>query len=244
MNRFARSAAVGGAALLALVLAIAASATSSGSDRSDAPSATGAVTNYLTYVKGKRGKADPKKPKVYIGWVNQQGGQVVIGGLATDGAELAVKYVNDQLGGVDGHPVALVTCFIKSNEEEGTTCGQKLVNDKESPSSARAPSPREPSPSTRRSAARSRSSPASPSPPSTECRRTPSSSSATRPHILLPFGTYAKNVLKAKTAAVVYPQATGITESALVIAAGLEDGRHRDEGCRLHAGTDRPDRAA
>ena len=40
MNRFARSAAVGGAALLALVLAIAASATSSGSDRSGAPSAT------------------------------------------------------------------------------------------------------------------------------------------------------------------------------------------------------------
>ena len=88
------------------------------------------MTNYLTYVKGTRGKADPKKSKVYIGWVNQQGGQVVIGGLATAGAELAVKYVNDQLGGVGGHPVALVECFIKSNEEEGTTCGQKLVNDK------------------------------------------------------------------------------------------------------------------
>ena len=41
-------------------------------------------------------------------------------------------------------------------------------------------------------------------------------------HILLPFGTYAKNVLKAKTAAVIYPQATGITESALTIAAGLK----------------------
>ena len=40
-------------------------------------------------------------------------------------------------------------------------------------------------------------------------------------HILLPFGTYARNVLKAKTAAVIYPQATGITEAALVIAAGL-----------------------
>ena len=88
------------------------------------------MTNYLTYVNGKRGKADPKKSKIYIGWVNQQGGQVVIGGLATAGPQLAVKYVNDELGGVGGHPVALVTCFIKSNEEEGTTCGQKLVNDK------------------------------------------------------------------------------------------------------------------
>ena len=113
------------------MLAIAASATTSKSDRgrcADRPRQ--AVTNYLTYVHGTRGKADPKKSKVYIGWVNQQGGQVVIGGLATAGAQLAVKYVNDQLGGVGGHPVALVECFIKSNEEEGTTCGQKLVNDK------------------------------------------------------------------------------------------------------------------
>ena len=130
MNRFARSTALAGAALVALVLAIAASATTAGSDRSAAPSASAAVTNYRSYVHGTRGKADPKKSKIYIGWVNQQGGQVVIGGLATAGAELAVKYVNDQLGGVDGHPVALVECFIKSNEEEGTTCGQKLVNNK------------------------------------------------------------------------------------------------------------------
>src|SRR5512146_3126593 len=130
MNRFARSAALAGAALVALVLAIAASATNAKSDRSAAPSAGAAVTNYVTYVKGKRGKADPKKSKVYIGWVNQQGGQVVIGGLATAGAQLAVRYVNDVLGGVGGHPVVLIQCFIKSNEEEGTTCGQKLVNDK------------------------------------------------------------------------------------------------------------------
>ena len=54
----------------------------------------------------------------------------MIGGLATAGAQLAVKYVNDQLGGVDSHRSTLVQCFIKSNEEEGTTCGQKLVNNK------------------------------------------------------------------------------------------------------------------
>jgi branched-chain amino acid transport system substrate-binding protein len=130
MNRFGRSAVLAVAALVALGAAIAASATTAKSDRSTSPTAGAAVTNYVAYTKGKRGKADPKKSKVYIGWVNQQGGQVVIGGLATAGAELAVKYVNDVLGGVGGHPVALVECFIKSNEEEGTTCGQKLVNDK------------------------------------------------------------------------------------------------------------------
>jgi branched-chain amino acid transport system substrate-binding protein len=130
MHRFARSAALVGVVALALVLALAASATTSKTDRGAAPAAGAAVTNYLTYVHGKRGKADPKKSKILIGWVNQQGGQVVIGGLATAGAQLAVRYVNDQLGGVGGHPVALVECFIKSNEEEGTTCGQKLVNNK------------------------------------------------------------------------------------------------------------------
>jgi branched-chain amino acid transport system substrate-binding protein len=222
MNRFASSTALAGAALVALVLAIAASATTAGSDRSTAPSASAAVTNYVTYVKGKRGKADAKKSKIYIGWVNQQGGQVVIGGLATAGAQLAVKYVNDQLGGVDGHPVALVQCFIKSNEEEGTTCGQKLVNDKRIAviASGAVATGAQSFFATVRGA----------KPVLTGVAVTPVDGAQKNGivlfgdagHILLPFGTYAKNVLKAKTAAVVYPQATGITEAALVIAAGLK----------------------
>jgi branched-chain amino acid transport system substrate-binding protein len=221
MNRFARSAAFAGAALVALLLAIAASATTATSDRSTAPTAGAAVTNYRAYVHGTRGKADPKKSKIYIGWVNQQGGQVVIGGLATAGAQLAVKYVNDQLGGIDGHPVALVTCFIKSNEEEGTTCGQKLVNDKRISviaTGAVATGAQSLFATIRGS-----------KPVVTGVAVTPIDGAQKNAivlfgdasHILLPFGTYAKNVLKAKTAAVVYPQATGITEAALVIAAGL-----------------------
>lgn len=222
MNRIARSTALAGAALVALVLAIAASATTAGSDRSAAPSAGAAVTNYRTYVKGTRGKANPKKSKIYIGWVNQQGGQVVIGGLATAGAQLAVKYVNDQLGGIGGHPVQLVQCFVKSNEEEGTTCGQKLVNDKRISviATGAVATGAQSFFATVRGA----------KPVVTGVAVTPIDGSQKNAivlfgdagHILLPFGTYAKNVLKAKTAAVVYPQATGITEAALVIAAGLK----------------------
>jgi branched-chain amino acid transport system substrate-binding protein len=222
MNRFARSAAFVGAALVALVLAIAASATSAGSSRSAAPSASQAVTNYLQYVHGTRGKADPKKSKIYIGWVNQQGGQVVIGGLATAGAQLAVKYVNDQLGGVGGHPVALVQCFIKSNEEEGTTCGQKLVNDKRISviATGAVATGAQSLFATIRGA----------KPVVTGVAVTPVDGASKTavvlfgdgPHILLPFGNYAKTVLKAKTAAVVYPQATGIQESGQVIASGLK----------------------
>lgn len=222
MKRFARIAAPVGAALVALVLAIAASATTSKTDRSAGPSATQAVTNYLTYVKGKPGKADPKKSKVYIGWVNQQGGQVVIGGLATAGAQLAVKYINDRLGGVGGHPVALVTCFIKSNEEEGTTCGQKLVNDKRIAVIATG--------AVATGAQSFHSTVRGAKPVVTGVAITPVDGASKTavvlfgdsPHILLPFGNYAKNVLKAKTAAVIYPNAPGIAEAGQVIAAGLK----------------------
>jgi len=43
---------------------------------------------------------------------------------------MAVKYINAELGGVDGHPVQLKTCFITSAEEEGKTCAQQLLADK------------------------------------------------------------------------------------------------------------------
>ena len=88
------------------------------------------VTNYLTYVDGKSGKADASLPPVTIGFVNQQGGQQAIGPLATTGAQIAVKYINTELGGIDGHPLVLKTCFIRSAEEEGTTCGQQFLANK------------------------------------------------------------------------------------------------------------------
>ena len=223
MNRFARSTALAGAALVALVLAIAASATSAGSDTTAAPSAGAAVTNYLQYVHGTRGKANPKKSKVYIGWVNQQGGQVVIGGLATAGAQLAVRYVNDVLGGVGGRPVKLVQCFIKSTEEEGTTCGQKLVNNKRISVIATG------AVATGAQSLRATIGAAKPVVtgvailPVDGARRTGVVLFGDGPHILLPFGNYAKNVLKAKSAAVIYPNAPGIAESGQVIAKGLRD---------------------
>jgi branched-chain amino acid transport system substrate-binding protein len=88
------------------------------------------VTNYLTYTGGKSGAANTSLTPVTVGFVNQQGGPVAIGLHATDGAEMAVKYINAQLGGVDGHPIVLDTCFIASAEEEGTGCAQKFLANK------------------------------------------------------------------------------------------------------------------
>src|SRR2546423_8942354 len=88
------------------------------------------VTNYLTYTGGKSGPADKSLPPVYIGYVNQQGGPTAVGLLATAGAQMAVNYANAELGGVGGHPIQLVTCFIASAEEEGTVCAQKFLANK------------------------------------------------------------------------------------------------------------------
>ena len=88
------------------------------------------VTNYVTYVGGTAGPANPSLPPVYIGFVNQQGGPTAVGLLATAGAQMAVNYANAELGGIAGHPIQLVTCFIASAEEEGTVCAQKFLADK------------------------------------------------------------------------------------------------------------------
>ena len=89
---------------------------------------SGAVTNYVKYVEGKAGAANKKLSPVHIGFVNQQGGPIVIGANATNGAELAVNWANADANGIDGHPIKLDTCFIASSEAEGTTCGQQFLS--------------------------------------------------------------------------------------------------------------------
>jgi branched-chain amino acid transport system substrate-binding protein len=181
------------------------------------------VTDYVKYVGGKPGKADPSKSTIYIGWLNQEGGQQEIGAAATDGADLAVKLANDQLGGIDGHPVALKKCFIRNAEEEGTTCGQKLGND-DSVAAINVGGVAigiQPFYSTI----------GGKKPVIVGVAVTPVDTVQKNAailfgdvtHVLGPFGTYASDVLKAKTAALVYPNIAGITDGAAALAKGLTD---------------------
>jgi branched-chain amino acid transport system substrate-binding protein len=87
------------------------------------------VTDYLSYVHGKNGKADPALTPVTLGYVAQQGGAVEPGPLAGAGADVAVKYINEQLGGIGGHPLRLSTCYIRNAEEEGARCAQQFLSD-------------------------------------------------------------------------------------------------------------------
>ena len=110
-----------------------AGASSAAPQGSSAPSGSGAkggVTDYPGYVGGS-GKANMSLSPVTIGWVNMQGGPPSqTFPEATRAAQATVKYINDILGGVHGHPVQLATCFIASSEAQGTTCGQQMLNNK------------------------------------------------------------------------------------------------------------------
>jgi branched-chain amino acid transport system substrate-binding protein len=180
------------------------------------------VTDYVAYTGGKAGKADDSLPPVYIGWVNQQGGQVEIGRFATNGAELAIKYANAELGGVGGHPVQLKTCFIASAEEEGTTCGQRLAADKDVSVIAEG--------GVAIGTQSLYSTIGGAKPVIAGVAATPVDAAQPNAvilfgdatHVLGPFGSYAKDVLKAKTAALVYPNVAGIIEGAKAINDGLK----------------------
>ena len=193
------------------------------SDDQSGGSGKQAVTDYVDYIGGKAGKADSSKPPIYVGWLNQEGGQQEIGAAATDGADLAVKVVNDQLGGIGGRPLALKKCFIRDAEEEGTTCGQRLGNDEDVAAI-----------NTGGVAIGIQaffSTIGGEKPVVTGVAVTPVDTVQKNATVLFgdatkvlgPFGTYARDVVKAKTAALVYPNIAGITDGAAALSKGLTD---------------------
>jgi branched-chain amino acid transport system substrate-binding protein len=180
------------------------------------------VTNYLAYTAGKSGPANNSLAPVDIGWLNQQGGASSIGPLATVGAETAVKYINAQLGGVDGHPLKLVTCFIANTDAEGTTCGQQFAANKNidviaTGGVAIGIQPFFTAIGTKIPVI---DGVAVTGTDGVQPNAVILFGDAT--HVLGPFGTYAVDVLHAKTAALVYPDIPGITEGAAAIEAGLK----------------------
>ncbi len=136
---------------------------------------------------------------------------------------MAVNYANAELGGVQGHPIQLVTCFIASAEEEGTTCAQKfLANKKINVINLGGVAIGVQSfYSTLHGAIPVIDGVAATPIDTTQKNAVILFGDAT--HILPPFGTYAKDVLHAKTAALVYPSDNaGIAIGAAAIKQGLE----------------------
>jgi branched-chain amino acid transport system substrate-binding protein len=180
------------------------------------------VTNYVKYVGGKAGKANAKLSPVVVGAINTQGGQVLVGPGWTNGVKTAIQYVNKYLGGVQGHPLVASYCFTTSAEEEGTKCGQKFANDKRikvvefgavavgNQSFYAALGKNKPTVGGVELL------------PVDAQRKNGFALFGTNDSVLGPWGTLGKNVLHAKTAAVVYPQIPGIDYGAKVEKASLD----------------------
>ena len=206
-------------------------------------SARGPVTNYNVYVGGK-GKANPRLSPVVVGAINTQGGQVLVGPGWTNGIRTAVQYVNRYLGGVQGHPLVVSYCFTTSAEEEGTKCGQKFANDKRikvvefgavavgNQSFYAALGNKKPTVGGVELL------------PVDAQRKNGFALFGTNDSVLGPWGTFGKNVLKAKTAAVVYMQVPGIDYGAQVEKASLESAGIKTTMVGFDCERDRPDRAA
>lgn len=126
-------------ALLLGLVALTVSACGSGGDSSDtntgsaevstAASKTETASNdwALEYTGGKAGAASSSEEPITIGYINQQGA-IPSFPESTEGLEAAVEYVNEELGGADGHPVEIASCYIQS-EEDGQKCATQMAND-------------------------------------------------------------------------------------------------------------------
>ena len=180
------------------------------------------VTDYVKYVGGTAGAADNSKSPIVIGYVNQQGGANDVGPNSTIGAQMAADYVNKYAGGIDGHPVKLHTCFISTSEEQGQQYGQKMANDKAVDVVG-----------VGAVAVGAQSLDASIAGEKPMVWGVSVNQVDTKNkngyilfgdsfHILAPWGTFGRDTLHAKTAAVVYPQVPGIIEGANAMVKGLE----------------------
>jgi branched-chain amino acid transport system substrate-binding protein len=181
------------------------------------------VSDYADYIGAKSsGAADSSKSPITIGWVNQQGGPADVGPGSTDGAEFAVQYLNEKLGGIDGHPVKLFKCYTSTSEEQGQTCGQKMANNKDVKVVAvGAVAIGDQSLTATIGGAK---------PMVYSVAIGPSAPTNKNGYALFgdgirvsgPFATYAKDVVKAKTAAIVWPDNPGIAESSKAIVDGAK----------------------
>jgi branched-chain amino acid transport system substrate-binding protein len=198
------------AASSATTAASSATTTASGATTTASGSSSGGsktVTDYAAYVGGSgAAKADLKPIK--IGYISQEGGPVEVGPTNDDGVDIAAKFINEQAGGIGGHPVEVVKCYIASTEEEGQQCGQKMANDKdivavlEGPVAVGAES----------MFAALGNKPVV-SGVSVNAVDTVQKSAAVlyggAQYILAPYGTFARDTLKAKSAALIYPEGAG-----------------------------------
>lgn len=72
--------------------------------------------------------ADEGAEPIRLGMINQDTGAIGAFPELTAAARAGVRFVNEELGGVDGRPVELLTCDTAFSPEGSTRCAQQLVS--------------------------------------------------------------------------------------------------------------------
>jgi branched-chain amino acid transport system substrate-binding protein len=81
----------------------------------------------VQYTGGKAGAAKGGETPLTIGVIEPVGAQAgAYPGLGST-VKAAASYINDQLGGVDGHPVKLAICDV-TGSQDAQTCGEQFAN--------------------------------------------------------------------------------------------------------------------
>lgn len=79
-------------------------------------------------VPEETGPADDSLEPITIGWINNDDGPVSFPG-STAGFKAGLAYINDKLGGIDGHPVEGAFCSAGLDQDSVRQCAQQLAND-------------------------------------------------------------------------------------------------------------------
>ena len=206
-----------------------------------APDAEGKVTDFLGYVGGPGGAAsgDP----IRIGYINQDGGSIVVSSTHDDGVDFAVQFINEQAGGIGGRPIEIVQCFIANAEEEGQQCGQQFANDDSIVAVISGPTV---TGTQSFYAALAESKPVvhgvSVNPVDTT-QPNVAVLNGGAVYILAPFATFAQDVLGVESAALTYSEETQ-SDAGGRAGVGVRDARHPDRGRAVPAEHARPHRPA
>jgi branched-chain amino acid transport system substrate-binding protein len=95
---------------------------------STATTAAGVATTTATATSKTPTSADASKSPVKVGFATVDQGSVGLPG-STAGAEAAEKYINAELGGINGHPIDIVVCHVDLEPQTNQACGQQFAND-------------------------------------------------------------------------------------------------------------------
>ena len=194
------------------------------------------MTDYAAYVGGPSGAADPSLEPIKIGYLNQEGGPVVIGSPVTTPARNDGQ-VHQRAGRRHRRPSGRDReCFVAQNEEEGQQCGQQFAND---PDIVAIVTGAVAVGSESLHAALAGSKPVIVGCRST--RSTPRRNAAIlfgdSQYILAPYATFARDVLGAQSAALIYPEGAGQDSAAARSGHRVRGSRNPGRGCVLSRNT-------